>query len=230
METSLTSALIIRRSPGVAVCRPEKNTRMWLWNKVAEAHTVDERWQVRGRSLALLVNWNNHKLTFLVSPSHTKRQVFFALSAPSSFFLLLSAAHNSEHYGYGCSQTLEWISNGTGLYPPSAHYVEHCTGLNCLTVAELKIPSPFPFSNRKLGDSGFFPLLCLSWLPSFIFCLPLSFVTEVPLWRNTTLFGEHYSNNPSQVGVQPVEQCTHFQRQRLILALLRWPAHLHRGV
>ena len=90
METSLTSALIIRRSPGVAVCRPEKHTHMCLQCKAAEACRVDKMcMQLRGKSLALLANSNNHKITFLLSPSHTKGQVFsppLPLLPPLFFF------------------------------------------------------------------------------------------------------------------------------------------------
>lgn len=42
----------------------------------------------RGGGLTLLANSNNHKITFLLSPSHTKRRVFFPSSAPSSFFFV----------------------------------------------------------------------------------------------------------------------------------------------
>lgn len=72
--------------------------------------------QFRGTSLALVANSNNHKITFLLSPSHTKGQVFFPPSAPSSLFLLPSAAHNSEHYD-GCPQAMEWIQDRTA--PPT---------------------------------------------------------------------------------------------------------------
>lgn len=138
---------------------------------------------VGGKCLALLANSNNHKITFLLSPPHTKRQVFFPSSAPSSFFLPPSAAHNSAHSD-GCPEALDWIQwAGQDSTPPSALYVEYCTGLNCLAVAEHKMPPPPSFSQTGSWVTQGFSLpfqLCLSQLPSFIFLLSVSHAHDFP--------------------------------------------------
>lgn len=91
-----------------------------------------------GEGLAVLANSNNHKITFLLSLSSTKTQVFFSSFAPSSFFFLLSAAHNSEHYD-GCPEALEWIQCRTGLHPP-VHFMQNIALVS--TVAVEKMPPP----------------------------------------------------------------------------------------
>lgn len=131
----------------------------------------------------LLLCWqteNNHKITFLLSPSHTKRQVFFPSSAPSSFFfffLLPSAAHNSEHWWLPWSTGLDSVSRTRTPPPtpttPSALYVEYCTGLNRLTelrVEDASTPFLFLFFSQTGSQvtQGFSPsLFTLSILTSF---------------------------------------------------------------
>lgn len=108
----------------------------------------------------------------------------------------------------------------TGLHP-SEHYVSTLV-FNCLTGKVEDASTPFLFSDRKPSDSGFFPPLSLNFLLSFSFflchCL-LKFpfgVRPLSLKSITTIITH------SQFGVQPVEQCAHFQRLCLILARLAW--------
>lgn len=80
----------------------------------------------------LLLCWqteNNHKITFLLSPSHTKRQVFFPSSAPSSFFFFFffPQPHTIVNTD-GCPEALDWIQwAGQGLLhqhqPPPVHFM-----------------------------------------------------------------------------------------------------------
>lgn len=179
METGLTSALIIRRSPGVAVCRPEKHTHMWVWLE-GDRGARSGRDAAAGSGGRALLRWQTQIITKSLScwALPTQRDRFsFPLLLPPLFFLPPSAAHNSEHYD-GCPEALEWIRRAGQDSTPGALYVEYCTALNCLTVAEWKMPPPpLPLLRQEARVTQGFSLpfsLRLSRLPSFIFFLPLS--------------------------------------------------------
>ncbi|CAL8235397.1 unnamed protein product [Boreogadus saida] len=107
METSLTSPLTIRSSPGVAVgpvgeaaprARPSLSLRR-VKNKMKKG----ERRLQKGRRVDLFVGnslhfagklKNNHQITFLLSLSHTKSQVF----SPPLSLSSLSRAHPLSLY------------------------------------------------------------------------------------------------------------------------------------
>lgn len=188
METTLTSALIIRRSPGVAVCRLEKHTHMWLRCKAAEARRVDKMLlQARGKSLALLANSNNHKITFPAESFPHKETGFLSPLCSLLFFLLPSAAHNSEQYWWlPQSYGVDSVSR-TGLHTPTALYAEYCTGLNCLTVSEQKVPPPPSFSQTGSQLRGFPSLFTLSILTSFFHFLSSSVIG----YRSSPLVWSH---------------------------------------
>lgn len=147
----------------------------------------------RGRAVLCWLTLIIKKITFLLGPSHTKRQVFsppLSLSAPSSFFFFFfpSAAHNSEHHD-GCPEALEWIQ-WTGQDSSSPL----CTFLNIALVStvrlwEMKAPPPPSFFRQEAKWLRVFPSLffCLSWFPYFI-SYRLFQVKEVPLWCNTSGF------------------------------------------
>lgn len=101
-------------------------------------------------------NSNNDKITFLPSLSHTKRQIFFPPFAPSSFFLLPSAAHNSEHYDYGCPEALEWIQWAGQDSTPSEHYLS-ALAFNCQTGKEEDASTPFLFFRQEAKWLRVFP-------------------------------------------------------------------------
>ena len=113
METSLTSPLTIRRSPGVAVgpvgeAAPRAPLSLSLALSLSRAVSLrrvknktkkGERRLQKGRRVDSLGGnslhsagklKNNHKITFLLSLSHTKSQVF---SPPSISRLSLARAH-----------------------------------------------------------------------------------------------------------------------------------------
>lgn len=102
-------------------CLPAGEARSYV-APVKGGRVLELLLQLGGKSLALLANSNNHKITFLLRPSHTKRQVFFPSSAPSSFFLLPSAAHNSEHYMMAAPKHRSGFSERDRT-PPPVHFM-----------------------------------------------------------------------------------------------------------
>ncbi len=190
METSLTSAHIIRRSPGAAVCRPERHAHMWLWCKATEELRCCCRSGGRA-SLCWQTQIITKSLSCWVLPTQRDRFSFPPLLPPLFFFF--PQPHTIVNTMMAALNHRSGFSEQDRTPPPIALYAEYCTGLNCLTDAS----TPFLFSDRKLSDSGFFPPFSTlpSWLPSFIFFLSLSLGTEVPLWHGSPHFWEHYSNN-----------------------------------
>lgn len=193
MEPALTSALIIRSSPAVAVCRSEKNTRMWLRRLAKEDSGEDVAPESNGgeKGPATLANSNSRKITFLLSLSSTKKPVSFASFCSLLFFFLPpSVAHNSEHYIMAALKHWSGFSAGQdSAPPPCALCLEYCTGLNCLTVAKQKMPPPPSLqSTGSRVIQGFFPpfLHCVRWLPPFNFCLSPSWGSS-PVVQSTHL-------------------------------------------
>lgn len=144
---------------------------MWLRCSAKKAQSGEDvaSSQMGGGSLAVLANSNNHKITFLLSLSSTKTQVFFSFFAPSSFFFF-SQPHTIVNTMMAALK--HWSGFGAGQdSTPCALYAEYCTGLNCGCGEDAS--SPFLVADRKLSDSGFFPPFFhrLSWLPSFNFFL-----------------------------------------------------------
>ncbi len=172
METSLTSALIIRRSPGVAVCRPEKLTHMWLWCKATEAWSRQD--VAAGQGEGALLCWQTEIITKSLScwvfPSQRDRFSFPPL-LPPLFFLLPSAAHNSEHYMTAALKHWGGFREQDRTPPPSSLYVEFCTGLNCDCGRTEDASTPFLLLRQEAEWLRVFPsLFTLFWLP-FIFFL-----------------------------------------------------------
>lgn len=168
---------------------------------------------VGGESLAALANSNNHKITFLLSLSSTKTQVFFSSFAPSSFFFLLSAAHNSEHYD-GCPEALEWIQCRIGLHPPP-----QCTLCRMLHWSQTlwlwlrrRCLLPLPCSRQEAEWFRVFPsLFSPSILTSFFQFLSFSLLQKFPCGAMATFF-ENFTSviRDGQFEVRPVEQLAHF--------------------
>lgn len=224
METSLTSALIIRRSPGVAVCRPEKHTHMWLWCKATHAQSRQDGASSRGgKSLVLLANSNNHKITFLLSLSYTKRQVFFPSSAPSSFFLLRSAAHNSEHYMMAALKHWSGFRAGQDSTPQcTLCWILHWSQLSDCGRRE-DASTPFLFSRQEAEWFKVFPsLFTLSTLTSFFHFLSFSVIQNFPCGLIAPIFWEHYSSYQRWPVWNPTSWAMHSLRLCLILARLGW--------
>lgn len=165
--------------------------------KAVEAQSEqDVAWSPGGGSLALLANSDNHKITFLLSLSYTKRQVFFPSSAPSSFFFFFPQPHTIV-----C--TIWWLPWSTGVdsegqdSTPDALYAEYCTGLNCLLL--LKMPPPPSFSQTgSQSVSGFFPPFTLPSTLTYFFLfmtLLFYFCLTSALWSGST----HFWEQPSEV-------------------------------
>lgn len=155
----------------------------------------------------VLLCWQTHKITFLLSLSNTKRQVSFSLLFSLLFFFFFPQPHTIVN-------SIRWLPWSTGLdwedrTPPPlcAIYVEYCTGLNCVCGRRQDASTPFLFFDRKLSVSGVFPPVFFIYLslPSFIF---LSLFFNI-LCGVIALISES-SDQKCPVEVQPVEQCTFF--------------------
>lgn len=129
-----------------------------------------------GESLAVLAKSNNHKITFLLSLSSTKTQVFFSSFAPSSFFFF-SQPHTIVNTMMAALKHWSGFSAGQDSTPLcTLHRILHWSQLCDCGWGE-DASSPFLVADRKLSDSGFFPPFFhrLSQLPPFNFCLSPSY-------------------------------------------------------
>lgn len=110
------------------------------------------RW---GGSLAVLANSNNHKITFLLSLSSTKTQVFFSSFAPPFFFF--SQPHIIVNTMMAALKHWSGFSAGQDSTPLcTLHRILHWSQLCDCGWGE-DASSPFLVADRKLSDSGFFP-------------------------------------------------------------------------
>lgn len=138
---------------------------------------------VGGKKILLsLANTDKHKLSF---PLPAQRQVFFPSTAPSSFFFLLpSAAHNSEQYMMAALKHWSGFRAGQDS-SPSALCVEYCTHFASATACGRKKMPPPPsfFQTGSCVFQGFFPSLLDPSTNDFLFSF---FLFNVPLWCNMT--------------------------------------------
>lgn len=120
-------------------------------------------------------------LSCWVLPTQRDRFSFPPLLPPLFFFF--PQPHTIVHTLMAALKHWTGFSEQDRTPPPSALYVEYCTGLNCLAVAEHKMPPPPSFSQTGSWVTQGFSLpfqLCLSQLPSFIFLLSVSHAHDFP--------------------------------------------------
>lgn len=142
METSLTSALIIRRSRGVAVCWPEKLTHMQLRPRRTRKD-APQRWCGGKKKTSFF--WPTQINTSSLSRFLHKEAGFLSLQCSLLFFFLLpSAAHNSEQYMMAALKHRSGFRAGQDS-SPSALCVEYCTGLNSACGRGEYASTPFLF-------------------------------------------------------------------------------------
>lgn len=175
--------------------------------------------QVWDKCLAFLANSNTHKITFLLSLSYTKRQVFFPSSAPSFFFSpSLSRTQWWTLYD-GCPEALEWILSRTGLHPP-VHFMLHIALVSTVWLwQKRRCLHPLPLLRKETEWFRVFPsLFTLSTLTYFFHFLSFSVIQNFP-FDVIAPISENHLRGPVW---SPNGWATHFLWLCLILAWFGW--------
>lgn len=131
----------------------------------------------RGRAVLCWLTLIIKKITFLLGPSHTKRQVFsppLSLSAPSSFFFFSFSPQPHTIVNTMMAALKHWSGSSeqdrTPPPPCALFWILHWSQLSgCERWRHLH---PLPFLDRKQSDSGFFPPFFLPILVSLFHLLP----------------------------------------------------------
>lgn len=123
----------------------------------------------RGRAVLCWLTLIIKKITFLLGPSHTKRQVFsppLSLSAPSSFFFFSFSPQPHTIVNTMMAALKHWSGSSeqdrTPPPPCALFWILHWSQLSgCERWRHLH---PLPFLDRKQSDSGFFPPFFFAYL------------------------------------------------------------------
>lgn len=183
---------------------------MWLQCSAKKAQSGEDvaSSQMGGESLAVLANSNNHKITFLLSLSSTKTQVFFSSFAPSSFFFF-SQPHTIVNTMMAALKHWSGFSAGQDSTPL-------CTLCRILHWSQLwlwrRCLLPLPCSRQEAEWFRVFPsLFSPSILTSFFQFLSFSPLQKFPCGAIATFF-ENFTSavRDGQFEVRPVEQLAHF--------------------
>lgn len=194
-------------------CRHEKHIRMCFWCKAAE---VASREDVAGQGGRALLCWQTQIITKSLScwvlPTQRDRFSFPPLLPPLFFFF--PQPHTIVNTMMAALKHRSGFSEQDRTLPP-VHFM-----LNIAPSSTVWLPPPpsFPQTGSQVTQ-GF----SLPFRPNY-FDFPLSF--SFFLWLQKfprcviplMLESLAATNRGGQFGVQPVEQCTHFQRLCLILA------------